>query len=172
MGCCYRKSSIEKYVDFDEYRNQQIDFEDYPILTDLMMNSDFGLIPKALSVYRKHRDSHSHKADSYLKVKLYFAEKYNYSKTEVTKIHQVHDEHMLHNASLTSNKKSGRQHYKPCAGLSCVISCILYQAKVTSQENSLLFFEKSKTLSEVNHHPQQIQEIGPCKSHRRSNDSV
>ena len=113
MGCCYRKSSIEKYVDFDEYRNQQIDFEDYPILTDLMMNSDFGLIPKALSVYRKHRDSHSHKADSYLKVKLYFAEKYNYSKTEVTKIHQVHDEHMLHNASLTSNKKSGRQHYKP-----------------------------------------------------------
>ena len=66
MGCCYRKSSIEKYVDFDEYRNQQIDFEDYPILTDLMMNSDFGLIPKALSVYRKHRDSHSHKADSYL----------------------------------------------------------------------------------------------------------
>ena len=113
MGCCYRKSSIEKYVDFDEYRNQQIDFEDYPILTDLMMNSDFGLIPKALSVYRKHRDSHSHKADSYLKVKLYFAEKYNYSKTEITKIHQVHDEHMLHNASLTSNKKSGRQHYKP-----------------------------------------------------------
>ena len=113
MGCCFRKSSIEKYVDFDEYRNQQIDFEDYPILTDLMMNSDFGLIPKALSVYRKHRDSHSHKADSYLKVKLYFAEKYNYSKTEVTKIHQVHDEHMLHNASLTSNKKSGRQHYKP-----------------------------------------------------------
>ena len=113
MGCCYRKSSIEKYVDFDEYRNQQIDFEDYPILTDLMMNSDFGLIPKALSVYRKHRDSHSHKADSYLKVKLYFAEKYNYSKAEVTKIHQVHDEHMLHNASLTSNKKSGRKHYKP-----------------------------------------------------------
>ena len=113
MGCCYRKSSIEKYVNFDEYRKQQIDFEDYPILTDLMMNSDFGLIPKVFSVYRKHRDSHSHKADSYLKVKLYFAEKYNYSKTEVTKIHQVHDEHMLHNASLTSNKKTGRKHYKP-----------------------------------------------------------
>jgi glycosyltransferase involved in cell wall biosynthesis len=113
MGCCYRKSSIEKHVDFDEYRNQQIDFEDYPILTDLMMNSDFGLIPKVLSVYRKHRDSHSHKADSYLRAKLYFAEKYNYSKEAVTKIHQVHDEHMLHNASLTSDKKSGRKHYKP-----------------------------------------------------------
>ena len=113
MGCCYRKSSIEKYVDFDEYRNQQIDFEDYPILTDLMMNSDFGLIPTVLSVYRKHRDSHSHQADSYLRAKLYFAEKYNYSKAEVTKIHQIHDEHMLHNASLISDKKSGRQHYKP-----------------------------------------------------------
>jgi len=113
MGCCYRKSSIEKYVDFDEYRNQQIDFEDYPILTDLMMNSDFGLIPTVLSVYRKHRDSHSHQADSYLRAKLYFAEKYNYSKEAVTKIHQVHDEHMLHNASLTSDKKSGREHYKP-----------------------------------------------------------
>ena len=113
MGCCYRKSSIEKYVNFNEYRNQQIDFEDYPILTDLMMNSDFGLIPKVLSVYRKHRDSHSHKADSYLKAKLYFAEKYNYSKAEVTKIHQIHDDHMLHNASLISDKKSGCQHYKP-----------------------------------------------------------
>ena len=113
MGCCYRKSSIEKYVDFNEYRNQQIDFEDYPILTDLMMNSDFGLIPKVLSVYRKHRDSHSHQADSYLKAKLYFAEKYNYSKAEVTKIHKIHDDHMLHNASLISDKKSGCQHYKP-----------------------------------------------------------
>ena len=113
MGCCYRKSSIEKYVDFNEYRNKKIDFEDYPILTDLMMNSDFGLIPKVLSVYRKHRDSHSHQADSYLRVKLYFAEKYNYSKAEVKKIHQIHDDHMLHNASLISDKKSGCQHYKP-----------------------------------------------------------
>ena len=113
MGCCYRKSSIEKYVNFNEYKNQQIDFEDYPILTDLMMNSDFGLIPKVLSVYRKHRDSHSHQADSYLKAKLYFAEKYNYSKAEVTKIHKIHDDHMLHNASLISDKKSGCQHYKP-----------------------------------------------------------
>ena len=113
MGCCYRKSSIEKYVNFNEYKNQQIDFEDYPILTDLMMNSDFGLIPKVLSVYRKHRDSHSHQADSYLRAKLYFAEKYNYSKAEVTKIHQIHDDHMLHNASLISDKKSGCQHYKP-----------------------------------------------------------
>jgi glycosyltransferase involved in cell wall biosynthesis len=113
MGCCYRKSSIEKYVYFDEYRNQQIDFEDYPILTDLMMNSEFGLIPKVLSVYRKHRDSHSHQADSYLRAKLYFAKKYNYSKTEVKKIHQIHDDYMLHNASLISDKKSGRQHYKP-----------------------------------------------------------
>ena len=113
MGCCYRKSSIEKYVNFNEYRNQQIDFEDYPILTDLMMNSDFGLIPKVLSVYRKHRDSHSHRAESYLRAKLYFAEKYNYSKAEVTKIHQIHYDHMLHNASLISDKKSGNQHYKP-----------------------------------------------------------
>ena len=114
MGCCFRKSSIKKHVNFDEYRKQQIDFEDYPILTDLVMNSDFGLIPTVLSVYRKHRDSHSHQADSYLRAKLYFAEKYNYSKEEVTKIHQIHDDHMLHNASLISDKKSGRQHYKPC----------------------------------------------------------
>ena len=113
MGCCYRKSSIKKHINFDEYRKQQIDFEDYPILTDLVMNSDFGMIPKVLSVYRKHRDSHSHQADSYLRAKLYFAEKYNYSKAEVTKIHQIHDDHMLHKASLISDKKSGRQHYKP-----------------------------------------------------------
>lgn len=113
MGCCYRKSFIQKFVNFDEYLSQKMDFEDYPILTDLIMNSEFGLIPKTLSVYRIHRDSHSHKADSQLRVILYFAKKYNYSKNEIEKIHQVHDEQMLHNASLTSNKKSGRKHYKP-----------------------------------------------------------
>lgn len=112
MGCCYRKSAIEKHVDFEEYKKQNIDFEDYPILTDLMMNTEFGLIPKVLSVYRKHRDSHSHKADSYLRAKLYFAKKYNYSKLELTKIYQVHEEHMLHNASLISDKKTGRKNYK------------------------------------------------------------
>ena len=113
MGCCYRKSFIQKFVNFDEYRKQKMDFEDYPILTDLIMNSEFGLISKTLSVYRKHRDSHSHMADSHLRVKLYFAKKYNYSKDEIEKIYQVHDEQMLHNASLTSDKKAGRKHYKP-----------------------------------------------------------
>ena len=113
MGCCYRKSFFEEFVSFDEYLSQKMDFEDYPILTDLIMNSDFGLIPKTLSVYRKHRDSHSHRADSHLRVKLYFAKKYNYSKDEIEKIYQVHDEQMLHNASLTSDKKAGRKHYKP-----------------------------------------------------------
>ena len=113
MGCCYRKSSIEKYVNFDEYRKQRMSFEDYPILTDLMLNSEFGLIPKVLSVYRRHRDSHSHKAESYLKVKLYFAKKYNYSKKEVKKIQRINDNHILHNASLISDKKTGLKHYKP-----------------------------------------------------------
>ena len=172
MGCCYRKSSIEKYVDFDEYRNQQIDFEDYPILTDLMMNSDFGLIPKVLSVYRKHRDSHSHQSGSYLRAKLYFAEKYNYSKTEITKIHQIHDDQMLHKASLVSDKKSDANIINPYDNPFYAILYIFYLAKVTLQENSLRFFEKSKTLSKVNQRPQKIQEIGPRKSHRRSNDSV
>ena len=113
MGCCYRKSFIQKFVNFDEYRRQKMDFEDYPILTDLIMNSEFGLIPKTLSVYRKHRDSHSHIADSHLRVKLYFAKKYNYSRDEIKKIHQVYNKQMLHNASLTSDKKLGRKHYKP-----------------------------------------------------------
>ena len=111
FDCYYERSGIIK-----SFINQNIVTsakEDYPILTDLMMNTDFGLIPKVLSVYRKHRDSHSHQADSYLRVKLYFAEKYNYSKAEVKKIHQIHDDHMLHNASLISDKKSGCQHYKP-----------------------------------------------------------
>ena len=52
-------------------------------------------------------------ADSHLRVKLYFAKKYNYSRDEIEKIHQVYDKQMLHNASLTSDKKLGRKHYKP-----------------------------------------------------------
>jgi len=44
---------------------------------------------------------------------LHNAKKYNFSKLELTKIYQVHEEHMLHNASLISDKKTGRKNYKP-----------------------------------------------------------
>ena len=42
-----------------------------------------------------------------------FAKKYNYSEEEVEKIHQNYNNQMLHNASLRSDKKAGRKHYKP-----------------------------------------------------------
>ena len=113
MGLCYRKSAINEHVNFEEYVEKGFDFEDYPIITDLVFNTDFGFVNSQLSVYRQHRESHSKYNKSGLKVMLYFAKKYKYSKEEIEKIHQAYNEQMLHNASLTSDKKSGRQHYKP-----------------------------------------------------------
>ena len=78
-----------------------------------MFNSDFGFVNSQLSVYRQHRESHSKHNKSGLKVMLYFAKKYNYSEEVVEKIHQNYNKQMLHNASLRSDKKAGRKHYKP-----------------------------------------------------------
>lgn len=111
MGCCYRKDVLLKITDFSVYKQQGFEFEDYPILTDLVMNSDFGLIPKVLSVYRIHRNSHSNNTKSYLRTKLFFAEKYNFSADEIDEIRRIDHNHMLHNASLTGNKKRGEKHY-------------------------------------------------------------
>ena len=113
MGCCFRKKTLLEIVDFTRYIKIGIDYEDYPILTDLVIHADFGLIPKVLSVYRKHRLSHSNNTESFLKTKLFFADKYDYSEQDIKKIHKVNHNHQLHNASLISDKKSGRQHYKP-----------------------------------------------------------
>jgi len=113
MGCCFRKKMLISLVDFDRYIEYGIDYEDYPILTDLVLNSDFGFIPKVLSVYRKHRLSHSNNTESFLKTKLFFADKYGFSKQEIQKIYNAHYNHQLHNAGLIGDKKLGRKHYKP-----------------------------------------------------------
>ena len=113
MGLCYRKSAVDKHVNFEDYLKKKFDYEDYPIITDLVFNSDFGFVNSQLSVYRQHRESHSKHNKSGLKVMLYFAKKYNYSEEEVEKIHQNYNNQMLHNASLRSDKKAGRKHYKP-----------------------------------------------------------
>lgn len=113
MGCCFRKKMLVNLVDFDRYVEYGIDYEDYPILTDLVLNSDFGFIPRVLSVYRKHRLSHSNNTESFLKTKLFFADKYGFSIQEIQKIHNAHHNHQLHIAGLIGDKKSGRNHYKP-----------------------------------------------------------
>ena len=113
MGCCFRKKMLLDLVDFDTYIENGINYEDYPILTDLVLSSDYGFIPKVLSVYRKHRLSHSNNTESFLKTKLFFADKYDFSEQDIQKIHKAHHNHQLHNASLISDKKSGRKHYKP-----------------------------------------------------------
>ena len=111
IGCCYRKDALYNIIDFTRYEQEGFEFEDYPILTDLVMNSDFGLIPKSMSVYRIHRKSHSNSASSYLKTKLFFAKKYDFSKAEIAEIHRIDHNHMLHNASLNGDKLSGKEHF-------------------------------------------------------------
>ena len=79
MGLCYRKSAIDEHVNFEEYVEKGFDFEDYPIITDLVFNTDFGFNSQ-LSVYRQHRESHSKYNQSGLKVMLYLLKNTNIQK--------------------------------------------------------------------------------------------
>ena len=63
IGHCFNKALLYKYVDFDAYLKMKLSIEDYPILVDMVMNSDFELIKEPLLVYRTHDGSHSHKKD-------------------------------------------------------------------------------------------------------------
>ncbi len=87
VGICFRKTFLYQFVDFDTYLNQNITIEDYPILIDLAMNTDFALINKSLHIYRVHNDSYSHKKTFenhlFLKKQMkklfeYFSEKYSF----------------------------------------------------------------------------------------------
>ena len=44
IGHCYRKELLYKYVDFSKYLDMNITIEDYPILVDMVMNTDFETI--------------------------------------------------------------------------------------------------------------------------------
>ncbi|MFV0541269.1 MAG: glycosyltransferase [Aestuariibaculum sp.] len=86
VGVCYNKQALYDFVDFETYINQSISFEDYPILVDLAMHTNYGKINESLHIYRIHNKSFSHGKDfetlllfktQMLQLAKYFTEKYN-----------------------------------------------------------------------------------------------
>ncbi|XCF05618.1 glycosyltransferase family 2 protein [Tamlana crocina] len=85
-GTCYKRQALYDFVDFDTYIKNKIAFEDYPILVDLAMNTDFCRINESLHIYRTHGESSTHIKnfnqqvlfkDQLLELATHFSEKYN-----------------------------------------------------------------------------------------------
>lgn len=121
IGQCYRKESLYKHVDFDAYENMNITIEDYPILVDMVMNTDFERINEPLCIYRSHDASYSHQKDLdklvFQKQQMktlfdYFFEKYDFPLDIKQKYLNSHYKTLLFYAGYFSNKKLGKEVYK------------------------------------------------------------
>lgn len=121
IGHCYRKELLYRYVDFKTYLDMDLTIEDYPILVDMVMNTDFERINESLHIYRVHEKSHSHQKNldelifqkhQMLQIFNYFNDKYYYPKKLVEKYLRNHGKILLFYAGYFSNKKLGKEFYK------------------------------------------------------------
>lgn len=121
IGLCYRKDFLYKYVDFETYENMNITIEDYPVLVDMVMNTDFERINESLHIYRTHQESHSHQKDidelvfqkNQMKYLFgFFAKKYDFSESIRDNYLCDHNKTMLFYAGYFSNEKLGKESYK------------------------------------------------------------
>lgn len=121
IGICYNKNHLYKHVDFNSYIKMNITIEDYPILVDLIMNSNFTRINESLHVYRSHDQSYSHKKDFnnhlFLKNQMeslfnYFSIKYRYTEDIVEEYIKNHYKGLLFLAGYFENKKLGGESFK------------------------------------------------------------
>jgi hypothetical protein len=121
IGICFNKAYLYKYVDFDTYINKKITIDDYPILVDLIMNSNFITIKESLHIYRSHDQSYSHEKDFnnqlFLKTQMknlfnYFSYKYDYPKEIVEVYFKNHNKEVLFLAGYFENKKIGQESFK------------------------------------------------------------
>lgn len=110
-GCCFNKKYLGKYVNFKEYETNKFEIEDYPIMTDLIMNSEFIRVGDQLYTLRRRRNSASSVNHSFLRTKLYFADKYNYSENEIEKIKELDSLTKLYKASLIGDHQEGRKNF-------------------------------------------------------------
>jgi len=112
LGCCFRKSALEQCVDFNRYINMGFKIEDYPILTDLTQNCDFGFVHKSLVTYRIHKSSYSSNFHDFLDMKMFFANKYNYTTKAIFTIQENYFHTKLVNASVHFKATEGKIAFK------------------------------------------------------------
>lgn len=118
IGHCYRREYLIKYVDFNSYLEMNITIEDYPILVDMVMNTDFERINEALVIYRIHGKSFSHEkvfekqyflANQMKSLFEYFSEKYNFDKNIIESYNKTHFNKLLFFAGYFQNKTLGKE---------------------------------------------------------------
>lgn len=110
-GCCFNKNHLRRYVNFNEYEKNKFEIEDYPIMTDLIMNSSFIRIKTQLYTLRRRRNSASSSNESFLHTKLYFAKKYNFSEEVINEIIESDALNKLYQASLNGNCREGSKYF-------------------------------------------------------------
>lgn len=120
IGVCYNKDLLLKYVDFEKYILEGITIEDYPILVDLIMNTNFDRVTESLHVYRVHTKSYSHKKDFKLQLTLneqmlglvkFFSEKYSFPSKVIRDYQILSHKSKLYIAGYYGDKKLGKQTY-------------------------------------------------------------
>jgi glycosyltransferase involved in cell wall biosynthesis len=118
IGQCYRKEQLYRFVDFNTYINMNLTIEDYPILVDMVMNTDFERINESLVVYRIHDKSFSHEkvfekqyflANQMKNIFDYFSEKYNFENNLIETYNKTHFNQLLFYAGFFQNKNLGKE---------------------------------------------------------------
>jgi len=118
IGICFKRQLLYNHVNFDHYIKENITIDDYPILVDLAMNSDFERIAEPLMVYRSHEKSYSHSRsfdDQYfLKIQMkelfdFFSKKYGFEKRLIEEYERQHYKELLFLAGYFENKDLGEQ---------------------------------------------------------------
>jgi len=121
IGFCFNKALLYKFVDFDTYLKMKLTIEDYPILVDMVMHTNFARINESLHIYRVHDNSHSHqrKFENHLFHKNqmktlfdYLSNKYNFSKQVNELYSQNHNKELLFLAGYFEKKVLGKEMFK------------------------------------------------------------
>ena len=155
-GHCYNKASLYKYVDFETYLKMKLTIEDYPILVDMVMQTNFATVKESLHIYRVHDDSHSHQRDFenhlFLKNQMktlfdYFSNKYNFSKHINELYTQNHNKELLFLAGYFKAKVVGKEIFKKIESKTLSDYMHYYASqyhlvrKIISFRKKLLFFK-------------------------------
>ncbi|WP_339916985.1 glycosyltransferase family 2 protein [Yeosuana marina] len=117
IGICFRRKHLYQFVDFETYLKQKITIDDYPILVDLVMNTDFAFINESLHIYRVHDNSYSHKKSFENHVLLknqmknlfeYFSIKYRFDKNLIRTFNKNYFKELLFLCGYFENKELGK----------------------------------------------------------------
>ena len=118
IGICFNRALLLKYVNFKTYINKNITIDDYPILVDLVMHTDFERINESLIIYRIYDDSFSHEKDFEKQYFLanqmknlfdYFSKKYGFDNNITASYNKTHLKQLLFYAGFFEKKELGKE---------------------------------------------------------------